>query len=115
MKKKGTGKVLKKSLAKNTKKSPFNLKAAKSSAKKLADILMKSTSSSESMKTRANTNRTSLDSLMADFQSEGRAESALGMPMKDFSESTVTLLMSSYKVEKERGHVSRNAIPSAYP
>merc|ERR1719249_15239 len=84
------------------KKMPL-VKAAKAPAKKQAGILKKSTTTSEeSMKTRAASNRASLDSLMADFQSEGRAKTALGMPLKDFSESAVALLMSNYKVENEK-------------
>ena len=102
LKKKGTGKVFKKNLAKNTKNSPLNVKAAKNPAKKQDGILKKSTSTSESMKTRTASNRASLDSLMADFQIEGRAKTALGMPLKDFSESAVSLLMSNYKVENEK-------------
>ena len=99
LKKKGTGKVFKKSLAKNTKKGPFKAK----SAKKQAATLKKSTSSSEGLlKTRAASNRASLDSLMAGFQTEGRAKTALGMPLKDFSESAVSLLFSNYKVENEK-------------
>ena len=98
-KKKDTGKVSKKSLAKNTKKGPFKAK----SAKKQAATLKKSTSSSEGLlKTRAASNRASLDSLMAGFQIEGRAKTALGMPLKDFSESAVSLLLSNYKVENEK-------------
>ena len=94
-----TGKVFKKSLAKNTKKGPFKAK----SAKKQAATLKKSTSSSEGLlKTRAASNRTSLDFLMAGFQTEGRAKTALGMPLKDFSESAVSLLLSNYKVENEK-------------
>jgi len=92
----------KKSLAKITKKMPLE-KAAKAPAKKQAGTLKKSTTTSEeSMKTRAASNRASLDSLMAGFQSEGRAKTALGMPLKDFSESAVALLMSNYKVENEK-------------
>ena len=84
------------------KKKPL-VKAAKAPAKKQAGILRKSTTTSEeSMKTRATSNRASLDSLMAGFQSEGRAKTALGMPLKDFSESAVALLMSNYKVENEK-------------
>jgi len=84
------------------KKMPL-VKAAKAPAKKQAGILRKSTTTSEeSMKTRATSNRASLDSLMAGFQSEGRAKTALGMPLKDFSESAVALLMSNYKVENEK-------------
>merc|ERR1719376_562828 len=82
-KKKGKREVIK-----NTKKSMF---AAK-----------KNSSSEEGMKTRATSNRASLDSLMANFQMEGRAKTALGMPLKDFSESAVSLLMSNYKVENEK-------------
>jgi len=93
LKKKGMGEVMKKSLATNTKKSPLKVKAAK---KKLT------TTSEEGMKTRASSNRASLDSLMAGFQTEGRAKTALGMPLKDFSESAVALLMSNYKVENEK-------------
>merc|ERR1719391_1225034 len=101
---KGKGEVFKKSLAKKTKKSPSNLKGEKAPAKKQAGILKKSTTSSKkgTMKTRASSNRASLDSLMAGFQSEGRAKTALGMPLKDFSESAVALLMSNYKVENEK-------------
>merc|ERR1719391_1628109 len=100
---KGKGEVFKKSLAKKTKKSPSNVKGEKAPAKKQVGILKKSTTSSkEGMKTRASSNRASLDSLMAGFQSEGRAKTALGMPLKDFSESAVTLLMSNYKVENEK-------------
>ena len=54
------------------------------------------------MKTRATFNRASLDSLMAGFQTEGRTKTALGMPLKDFSESAVSLLLSNYKVENEK-------------
>ena len=79
-KKKGKGEVIK-----NTKK------AAK-----------KKSTSEEGMKTRATSNRASLDSLMANFQMEGRAKTALGMPLKDFSESATALLMSNYKVENEK-------------
>ena len=39
-----------------------------------------------------------LDSLMAGFHSEA----ALGMPLKDFSQSAVALLMFNYKVEDEK-------------
>ena len=62
----------------------------------------KSTTSPKGMKTRANSNRGSLDSLMAGFKSEGQAKTALGMPLKDLSESAVGLLMSSYKVDNEK-------------
>ena len=93
LKKKGMGEVIKKSLAKSTKKSPLKVKAAKKKS---------TTTSEEGMKTRASSNRASLDSLMAGFQTEGRAKTALGMPLKDFSESAVALLMSNYKVENEK-------------
>ena len=83
----------------NTKKMPL----AKTPAKKQNTALKKSTSSSgKGMKTRADSNRASLDSLMAGFQIEGRAKTALGMPLKDFSESAVSLLLSNYKVENEK-------------
>ena len=85
-KKKGKGEV-----TKNTRKSPFKVKAGK-----------KKSTSEEGMKTRATSNRASLESLMAGFQSEGRAKTALGMPLKDFSESATALLMSNYKVENEK-------------
>merc|ERR1711971_1071253 len=62
----------------------------------------KKSSSEEGMKTRATSNRASLDSLMANFQMEGRTKTALGMPLKDFSESATALLMSNYKVENEK-------------
>jgi len=93
LKKKGMGEGIKKSLAKSTKKSPLKVKAAKKKS---------TTTSEEGMKTRASSNRASLDSLMAGFQTEGRAKTALGMPLKDFSESAVALLMSNYKVENEK-------------
>ena len=64
--------------------------------------LPKNTTSEEGMKTRVSSNRASLDSLMAGFQIEGRAKTALGMPLKDFSESATALLMSNYKVENEK-------------
>merc|ERR1719239_1663447 len=91
------GEVTKKSLATNTKKSPLKMKAVKNPAKKKLTTI-----SEEGMKTRASSNRASLDSLMAGFQTEGRAKTALGMPLKDFSESAVALLMSNYKVENEK-------------
>jgi len=103
LKKKGTGKMFKGSLAKDTKKNPLKVKAtAKNPAKKQAAILKKSSSSEGLLKTRATSNRASLDSLMAGFQTEGKAKTAMGMPLKDFSESAVGLLMSNYKVENEK-------------
>ena len=62
----------------------------------------KSTTSPKGMKTRANSNRGSLDSLMAGFQTEGQTKTALGMPLKDLSESAVGLLISHYKVDNEK-------------
>ena len=97
LKKKGAGNV---SLAENTKKSP-KVKAAKEQTA----TLKKSTSSSEGLlKTRAASNRASLDSLMAGFEDEAgvRAKTAMGMPLKDFSKSAVALLLSNYKVENEK-------------
>ena len=83
------------------KKSPF--KVPVKAAKKQAATLKKSNSSSEGLlKTRAASNRASLDSLMAGFQTEGRTKTALGMPLKVFSESAVSLLLSNYKVENEK-------------
>jgi len=97
------GKMSKESLAKDTKKSPFKVKAAKNPAKNQSAAMKKSTSSSEGLlHTRAASNRASLDSLMAGFQIEGKAKTAMGMPLKDFSESAVALLMSNYKVENEK-------------
>merc|ERR1719370_1057025 len=87
------GEVMKKSLATNTKKSPLKVQACHPE---------EMSTSEEGMKTRATSNRASLDSLMAGFQIEGRAKTALGMPLKDFSESAVALLMSNYKVENEK-------------
>ena len=101
LKKKGAGKVFKKSLAQNAKQSPLQVKAAKNQAA----TLKKSTSSSAKglEKTRAASNRATLDSLMAGFQSgQGKAKTAMGMPLKDFSESAVSLLLSNYKVENEK-------------
>ena len=100
----------KKSLGnKSTKKmSPMKPKAAKmpaKAAKKQDATLKKSTSSSAKglEKTRAASNRATLDSLMAGFQSgQGKAKTAMGMPLKDFSESAVALLLSNYKVENEK-------------
>ena len=97
LKKKGAGNV---SLVENTKKSP-KVKATK----KQTATLKKSTSSSEGLlKTRAASNRASLDSLMAGFEDEAgvRAKTAMGMPLKDFSKSAVALLLSNYKVENEK-------------
>ena len=62
----------------------------------------KSTTSPKGMKTRANSNRGSLDSLMAGFQTEGQTKTALGMPLKELSESAVGLLISKYKVDNEK-------------
>ena len=101
LKKKGAGKVFKKSLAQDAKQSPLQVKAAKNQGA----TMKKSTSSSAKglEKTRAASNRATLDSLMAGFQSgQGKAKTAMGMPLKDFSESAVALLMSDYKVENEK-------------
>ena len=57
---------------------------------------------SSGIKTRTNSNRASLDSLMAGFQTEGQTKTALGMPLKDLSESAVGLLISHYKVDNEK-------------
>ena len=102
-KKKGLSKK-KMKIVKSTKKVtlPKNFVTRKSLAKKQADILKNSAASSKGIKTRAKSNRASLDSLMAGFQTEGRAKTALGMPLKDFSESAVSLLLSNYKVENEK-------------
>ena len=102
-KKKGLSKK-KMKIVKSTKKVtlPKNFVTRKSLAKKQADILKNSATSSKGIKTRAKSNRASLDSLMAGFQTEGRAKTALGMPLKDFSESAVSLLLSNYKVENEK-------------
>ena len=99
----------------NKKMSPMKPKAAKmpakavkmpvKAAKKQDATLKKSTSSSAKglEKTRAASNRATLDSLMAGFQSgQGKAKTAMGMPLKDFSESAVSLLLSNYKVENEK-------------
>ena len=46
--------------------------------------------------------KTLMKTLMAGFQTEGQTKTALGMPLKDLSESAVGLLMSSYKVDNEK-------------
>ena len=80
-------------------------KKKEKAAKKQVDTLKKSSSSTEGVKTRAAWNRASLDSLMAevDFnKSEGGAKrQVMGMPVKDFSESAVAVLLQN-KVEKEK-------------
>ena len=77
----------------------------KHAAKKQVETLKKSSSSSEGAKTRAASNRASLNSLMAevDFnKSEGGAKrQVMGMPVKDFSESAVAVLLQN-KVENEK-------------
>ena len=55
----------------------------------------KSTTSPKGMKTLMKT-------LMAGFQTEGQTKTALGMPLKDLSESAVGLLISHYKVDNEK-------------
>ena len=92
----------KKSLGnKSTKKmSPMKPNAAKMPAKaaKKQDTTLKKSTSSNRVRT-----STPNDSLMADFQSgQGKAKTAMGMPLKDFSESAVALLLSNYKVENEK-------------
>ena len=80
-------------------------KKKEKAAKKQVDTLKKSSSSLEGAKTRAAWNRASLDSLMAevDFnKSEGGAKrQVMGMPVKDFSESAVAVLLQN-KVENEK-------------
>ena len=77
----------------------------KSPAKKQVETLKNSSNSSEGVKTRAASNRTSLDSLMAEIdfnESEGGAKrQVMGMPVKDFSESAVAVLLQN-KVENEK-------------
>ena len=77
----------------------------KSPAKKQVETLKNSSTASEGVKTRAASNRTSLDSLMAEIdfnKSEGGAKSqVMGMPVKDFSESAVAVLLQN-KVENEK-------------
>ena len=83
----------------------ISAKKKENAAKKQVESLKKSSSSSEGAKTRAASNRTSLDSLMAevDFnKSEGGAKrQVMGMPVKDFSESAVAVLLQN-KVENEK-------------
>ena len=81
---------------------PKNFVTRKSLAKKQADILKNSAASSKGIKTRAKSNCASLDSLMAGFKSKGQAKTALGMPLKELSESAVGLLISHYKVDNEK-------------
>ena len=80
-------------------------KKKEKAAKKQVETLKKSSNSSEGAKTRAASNRASLDSLMAevDFnKSEGGAKrQVMGMPVKDFSESAVAVLLQN-KVENEK-------------
>ena len=68
--------------------------------RKPADVVKNSTKKS-SLKTRAAVKQASIDSMMADFKTDGRAKTALGMPVKDFSESAAALLMH-YKVDNEK-------------
>jgi len=101
-KKKSESKGAKKILAKNTKKMPF-VKTAKNGEKQAANV--RKLPNAESKKTRANSNQASVDTLMTGFQCEEgrRAKAALGgMPLKDFSESAVALLINNYKVEDEK-------------
>ena len=73
--------------------------------KKKVATLKNSPNSSEGVKTRAASIRASLDSLMAEIdfnKSEGGAKSqVMGMPVKDFSESAVAVLLQN-KVENEK-------------
>ena len=77
----------------------------KSPAIKKVATLKNSPKFSESAKTRAASNRASLDSLMAEIdfnKSGGGAKSqVMGMPVKDFSESAVAVLLQN-KVENEK-------------
>ena len=77
----------------------------KSPVKKKVETLKNSSNASKGVKTRAASNRTSLDSLMAEIdfnKSEGGAKSqVMGMPVKDFSESAVAVLLQN-KVENEK-------------
>ena len=77
----------------------------KSPTKKKVATLKNSPYSSEGAKTRAASHRASLDSLMADVdfsKSEGGAQRlVMGMPVKDFSESAVAVLLQN-KVENEK-------------
>jgi len=101
LKKKGAGKVFKKSLVQDAKQSALQVKAAKNQG---ATMKKSASSSAKGLeKTRAASNRATLDSLMAGFQSgQGKTKTAMGMPLKDFSESAVSLLLSNYKVENEK-------------
>ena len=71
----------------------------KSPAKKQVETLKNSSNSSEGVKTRAASNRTSLDSLMAGI--DFNKSEVMGMPVKDFSESAVAVLLQN-KVENEK-------------
>ena len=86
-------------------KKQVDVSANKSPAKKQVENLKNSSNTSEGAKTRAASNRASLDSLMAniDFnKSEGGAKrQVMGMPVKDFSESAVAVLLQN-KVENEK-------------
>ena len=77
----------------------------KSPVKKKVETLKNSSNSSKGAKTRAASNRTSLDSLMAgiDFNKSvgGAKRQVMGMPVKDFSESAVAVLLQN-KVENEK-------------
>ena len=77
----------------------------KNPVKKKVETLKNSSNSSKGAKTRAASNRTSLDSLMAEIdfnKSEGEAKrQVMGMPVKDFAESAVAVLLQN-KVENEK-------------
>ena len=86
-------------------KKQVDVSANKSPAKKQVENLKNSSNASEGVKTRAASNRTSLDSLMAeiDFNKSGGGAKTqvMGMPVKDFSESAVAVLLQN-KVENEK-------------
>ena len=80
LKKKGAGKVFKKSLAQKAKQSTLQVKAAKNQAATLKNSTSSSAKGLE--KTRAASNRATLDSLMAGFQSgQGKAKTAMGIDL----------------------------------
>ena len=91
--------------ARKSKKQANQKGMDKSPAKKQVETLKNSSNSSEGVKTRAASNRTSLDSLMAEIdfnKSEGGAKrQVMGMPVMDFSESAVAVLLQN-KVENEK-------------
>ena len=82
-----------------------DVSANKSPVKKQVENLKNSSNASEGAKTRAASNRTSLDSLMAEIDfnksDRGAKSQVMGMPVKDFSESAVAVLLQN-KVENEK-------------